>query len=237
MKTALGREKYLTMALAMLALLLIAVLAWEWNQGLRLERDLLKMRNIPVVAAKPLGVLPEFTLPAEEAGFPEFVSRSLFSLNRRSSAVATKGGVAAMKKGQFVLVGVLITPQRSSAQLRDVQTNKAETVALNGVVRGMTVAEVGASRIVLRQGPESEELILNVQIGPKGAAATRAPAPPPTAGAPVAPASAPPPAPPSPAASAPARPASGIAPPASGPGASPASAPPPTPLTDSKKQQ
>lgn len=229
MKDTMGREKYLTIILTAVGLVLVGVLLWEWDQGLRLERELLKMRNIPAVAAKPLNILPEFTLPAEEAGFPEFVSRSLFSINRRSSAVATKGGVAAMKKGQFVLVGVLITPQRSSAQLRDVQTNKAETVTLNGVVRGMTVGEIGPSRVILRQGPESEELILNVQTGPKGVTAARAPAPPP------APAAAPPAPPSSAAASAPARSASGAAPvPAIGPSAPP---PMPAPHTDSKKQQ
>ena len=225
MKAAVGRERYLTLALVLGVLLLAGVLLWEWNQGMLLKRELLKMRNIPVLPAKPLNILPEFVLPAEEAGFPELVSRSMFSVNRRSSAVAGNGGVAAMKKGQFVLVGVFISPQRSSAQLRDVQTNKAETVALNGVVRGMTVGEVGPSRVVLRQGAETEELILNVQTGPKGAVVARPAAPPvaapaapaavPVASAPVAAASAPVAAAsaPSAAASAPARTASGAAPP------------------------
>lgn len=215
MKADMGREKYLAIALTLAALLLGGVLAWEWNQGLRLQQELLKLQNIPIVAAKPLNILPEFNLPAEEAGFPEFISRSLFSINRRSSATASKGGVAAMKKGQFVLVGVLITPQRKSAQLRDVQTNKAETVALNGVVRGMTVGEVGPSKLVLRQGAESEELVLNVLTGPKSAA-SRAAAPAPAAPAPATPPSAP--------ASAPARAASATALPASAAGAPPAAA-------------
>lgn len=249
MKAAVGRETYLSLALAAIALLLVGVLAWEWNQGMQLKRELLKLQIIPAVPAKPLDVLPEFVLPAEEAGFPELVSRSLFSLNRRSSAVAAKGGVAAMKKGQYVLVGVLITPQRSSAQLRDVQTGKAETVALNGVVRGMTLGEVAASRVVLRQGAESEELVLNVQTGPKGAAAARAPAPAPTpaatppvaaaASAPIAGASAPAPLPAT-APSAPARAASAPASaPASGPGASQRPPPPPipTPPANASKQQ
>lgn len=215
MNADMGREKYLAIALTLAALLLGGVLAWEWNQGLRLQQELLKLRNIPVVAAKPLNILPEFNLPAEEAGFPDFISRSLFSINRRSSATASKGGVAAMKKGQFVLVGVLITPQRRSAQLRDVQTNKAETVALNGVVRGMTVGEVSPSKLVLRQGAESEELLLNVLTGPKSAA-SRAAAPAPAAPAPATPPSAP--------ASAPARAASATALPASAAGAPPAAA-------------
>ena len=225
MKAAVGRERYLTLALVLGALLLAGVLLWEWNQGMLLKRELLKMRTIPVVPAKPLNILPEFVLPAEDAGFPELVSRSMFSVNRRSSAVAGNWGVASMKKGQFVLVGVFISPQRSSAQLRDVQTNKAETVAINGVVRGMTLGEVGPSRVLLRQGAETEELTLNVQTGPKGAVAARpaatpvaapaAPAAVPAASAPVTAASAPAAAASAPnaAASAPARAASGAAPP------------------------
>ena len=223
MNARIGREKFLTIALTVAALLLAGVLLWEWNQAMRLQQELLKMRSIPAVAAKPLNVLPEFVLPTEEAGFPELISRSLFSINRRSSAVATKGGVASMKKGQFALVGVLITPQRSSVQLRDVQTNRAETVALNGVVRGMTVAEVGPSKVVLRQGAESEELLLNVQTGPKTAAARAA-----------APVAAPAPVPVAPPPSPPARVASGVALPASAPVVPPPAATPQP--ADLKKQ-
>ena len=54
-----------------------------------------------------------------------------------------------------------------SALLRDVQTNKTEVVALVGVIRGITLGEVEPSRVVLRQGAESEELALNVQTAPK----------------------------------------------------------------------
>lgn len=70
-----------------------------------------------------------------------------------------------MKKGQFVLVGVLITPVQKSALLRDIQTKKTETVAQAGLIRGLTLGEVEPTRVVLRQGVDSEELTLNVQIG------------------------------------------------------------------------
>lgn len=222
MKATLGREKYLAIALASASVLLAGVLIWEWQQGLSLERDLRKLGNIPVTPVPPQNILPEFKLPPEETGFPELVSRSLFSLNRRSSAVAAKGGVSAMKKGQFVLVGVLITPRQKSALLRDVQTNKTETVAAAAVVRGMTLGDVESSRVVLRQGTDSEELILNVQTGPKPPVAGRAPTP-----GGLLTAAAPPPPPPAAsasaassaaAASAPAHAASGANPPASAPG-------------------
>ena len=166
MKAALGKEKYLALALASISLLLVGVLLWEWAQGKNLERDLLKMRKLPVTAVPPQKILPEFSLPDKETGFPELLSRPVFSVSRRSSGAAAKG-VVSMKKGQFVLVGVLISPRQTSALLRDVVSNKTETVTLVGVVRGLTLGEVKADRVVLRQGAESEELMLNVQNGPK----------------------------------------------------------------------
>jgi hypothetical protein len=212
MKAAVGREKYLTFGLTLATLLLAGVLLWEWDRGLSLERDLLKMRDIPVTPVKSPNILPEIILPAADVGFPELISRSLFSIARRSLVAANKGGVVAMKKGQFVLVGVLVTPQQKSALLRDVQTNKTETVASAAVVRGMTLGVVESSRVVLHQGADSEELLLNVQTGTKVAVVPRQPAPlaPPAAVAT-------PPALPASVASAPVRVASGTGPPLSAP--------------------
>jgi hypothetical protein len=198
MKAAVEPGKALSIVLALCVLMLSGVLFWEWEQGLGLERELLKMRKIPVTEVPAQKILPEFKLPDAESGFPDLVSRTLFAGNRRSAAAARKGGPSAMKKGQFMLVGVLITPRQRSALLRDVQTNKTETVALVGVVRGMTLGEVGSSRVVLRQGTETEELTLNVQTGPKPPSVAPAqpttappPPPPPPPAAPIAQASAP----------------------------------------------
>ncbi len=174
MKAASGSAKYLTLAMVAVAAALGGALLWEWEQGLGLERELSKMRKVPVTAVPAQKILPEFNLPDAKTGFPELLSRPMFTASRRSSA--TGGPAGAMKKGQFVLVGVLITPQQRSALLRDVATNKTETVALVGVLRGLTLGEVKADRVVLRQGAESEELLLNVQTGPKLPAATPAPA-------------------------------------------------------------
>ena len=207
MNAAIPREKALAIALVLSALVLAGVLFWEWTQGLQLQQQLTKMRTIPVTAVPAQQILPEFNLPEAEAGFPELLSRNLFAGNRRSAASAGKGGRGAMKKGQFVLVGVLITPQQRSALLRDVQTNKTETVALVGTVRGLTLGEVEPTRVVLRQGAETEELVLNVQAGPKPATPPQAQGVPPAA----------PPAQPASAASAPARAASGPSPQASAP--------------------
>lgn len=215
MKAVIARERYLALALGVICLILLSVLLWEWEQGKNLERDLLKMRKLPVTAVPPQKILPEFSLPNQETGFPELLSRPIFSVNRRPSGSANKGA-GAMKKGQFVLVGVLISPGQRSALLRDVVTNKTETVALIGVVRGLTLGDVQADRVVLRQGAESEELTLNVLTGPK---------------LPVAPKNqAAPPAPPITAPHTPATPA-----PAAQPASAPASSPAPLPVASAAK--
>ena len=208
MKAVIGRERYLALALGAISLILLSVLLWEWEQGKTLERDLLKMRKLPVTAVPPQKILPEFSLPDKETGFPELLSRPVFSVSRRPTGAANKDA-GAMKKGQFALVGVLISPGQRSALLRDVVTNKTETVALIGLVRGLTLGDVKADRVVLRQGAESEELMLNVQTGPKSPAAMKNQATPPAV-----------PAPPIPATSAPA-----AVPPAAKPASAPVSAP------------
>ena len=174
MKAMMEPGRALSIVLALCVLMLSGLLFWEWEQGVGLERELLKMRNIPATAVPAQKILPEFKLPDAESGFPELVPRSLFAGNRRSTAAARKGAQSVMKKGQFMLVGVLITPKQRSALLRDVQTNKTETVPLIGVVRGMTLGEVESSRVVLRQGTDTEELTLNVQTGPKAPNAAQA---------------------------------------------------------------
>jgi hypothetical protein len=198
MKTAIPQEGKIATTLAVLALLISGVLYWEWTQGMQLRQELIAMRNIPLTEVPQQKVLPEFKLPPAESGFPEINARSLFAPNRRPPAPSAKGGVVAMKKGQFVLVGVLITPRIQSALLRDVVTNKTQAVALQGVVRGLTVGEVGQARVLLRQGDETEELVLNVQTGGKPSSAKSpaqpasiAPEPAKTASAPCPSASAP----------------------------------------------
>lgn len=189
MKAPIGREKIVALALTAASVLLLGVLAWEWEQGKNLQRELLTLQKLPVTAVPAQKILPEFSLPDKEAGFPELLSRPIFALNRRASGSAAKDA-GSMKKGQFVLVGVLISPNHRSALLRDVVSNKTETVALIGVVRGLTLGDVQADRVTLRQGAESEELMLNVQVGPKLPSTGKTPAAPPAASPPAAPASA-----------------------------------------------
>ncbi|MEO5605977.1 MAG: hypothetical protein ABIR13_00125 [Polaromonas sp.] len=174
MKSFTARDRYMAMFLAVMSLILLGVLLWEWGQGKQLERELLKMRTLPVTPVPPQKILPEFTLPDKDAGFPEILARPVFSVSRRPPSVVAKE-TSAMKKGQFVLVGVLISPGTRAALLRDVATGKVQTVSQSAVVRGMTLSQVQPDRALLRLSDESEELPLNVQTGPKLVAPQRVP--------------------------------------------------------------
>lgn len=179
MKVPMGPQKTLSLILAGAVLVLAGVLAWEWDQGMALKLQLQQFGKIPATPVPAQAILPEFALPDMVTGFPELTARPLFLSSRRPSASTDSAGGGATAKGQFVLVGVLITPQLRSALLRDIQSGKTETVAMGAVVRGLTLGDVQPDRAVLRQGAESEELPLIVQMGGRTAlGASVAPAPP-----------------------------------------------------------
>ena len=160
------RNTMTALALAAVSLVLAGVLVAEWLWSVRLERDLGKIRKY---GAKPpqMALLPEFELPGPDVGFPEMLTRPIFSASRKPPPQAQQ--VSAMKKGQFTLLGVIITPAARVALLRDVNSGKPERVEQGKAVRGMTVDKVEPDRILLKQGPEVEELYLMVAKSPRPA--------------------------------------------------------------------
>lgn len=178
MKAGWGSGRRISVAAALLVLVLGAVLAWEWEQGRQLEGEFAKMRKLPVTAVPELTVQPEFSLPDVESGFPELLSRPIFFSSRRAMASASQDGAGGWKRGQYELVGVVITPSLHAALLRDVESGKTKTVAMGAQIQGLTLAEVEADKVVLRMGAESEELMLKVLTAPKPPASPASAVPP-----------------------------------------------------------
>jgi len=138
-----------------------------------------------VVEAK---LLPAFTLPAETQPVPETIARPLFVPTRRTSPPAASASAATMKKGQFVLTGVTVTPEVSFAFLKEVAGGKTHSVKKGSQINGITIEAVEPRRVVMKQGEETEDLSLNIQV-PARVAAAAAPAGgvPPAPGAPSVP--------------------------------------------------
>ena len=127
-------------------------------------------------------LLPPFSLPQEAGAGPEMTARPLFVPTRRPAPPAAAVAASTMKRGQFVVTGVTVTPDVSIAFLKEVANGKTIGAKKGTQVNGLTVEIVEPRRVVLKQGEELEELALNVQVPARVAVAT----PPAAAGAPQA---------------------------------------------------
>jgi general secretion pathway protein N len=133
-------------------------------------------------------LLPPYALAPEAEAAPETVARPLFVPTRRPSPPAAAVAAATMKKGQFVLTGVTITPEMSFAYLKEVANGKTQTIKRGNAVNGITVDLVEGRRVVLKQGDEVEELALAIQLPARTANAPgQPPAQPPAPGGPMPP--------------------------------------------------
>lgn len=90
-----------------------------------------------------------------------------------------------MQKGQFQLLGTLLSDQVETAILREIQGGRVLRVKQGETVHGMVLERVEADRIVLAQYGDSETVLLKIQPSPKGQPAPVAPVPTPAASAPV----------------------------------------------------
>lgn len=164
MNTARSMGKMLSIASLALSLLLIGVMysEWQWGEDFRLA-----ILKAPVSAAKmpPAALLPEFGLPPRESAYRETLARPLFMSSRYSTQTG-RAGLQQMKKGQFILTGIIIVPGQRLAMLKDVASGKSERVEQGQEIRGMRAERVDAGVLVLKQGNETEELLLKIQRAP-----------------------------------------------------------------------
>lgn len=84
--------------------------------------------------------------------------------------VAIEPPKPAMRKGQFVLDGIIITKDKNIALLREVASRKMVRVELGQEINGMQVEKLDRDKITFKQGDEREEIILKIKTvsGPAG---------------------------------------------------------------------
>lgn len=162
-----GMVKVIGWGLVYLSLAAVIGMEVDWGRSLRPSLPLAKET---AVARADYPVQPEFTLPPLEQGFSETTARPMFTPVRRPPPPPAPPKPA-MQKGQFVLLGALITKEKSIALLRDVATGKATRVELGKEIKGIMLANVLPEKVTLTQYDESEELVLKIQSSPKPPAA------------------------------------------------------------------
>ena len=119
---------------------------------------------------------PVFAMPPIES-FSEIAARPLFSESRRPPGPAaepepepeTKPGKAAavvVRRGLFVLVGVVITARTRLAIVRQRTAREAVRLVEGQQIEGWTVDSIQPDRVLFRQGAAVEEVRLDDSIAP-----------------------------------------------------------------------
>lgn len=179
-----------------LLLVMILFLIWTIGTGLgwgnRVNVPLPQpkpQKNRPAV----LPLQPEFVLLSLDQSYTAILARPLFVSTRRplppkfvprqrspSSAstrrlpppsppslpVPVEPPKPTMRKGQFILDGIIITKDKNIALLREVATRKMVRVELGQEINGMQIEKLDRDKITFKQGDEREELILKIKTGP-----------------------------------------------------------------------
>jgi len=142
---------------------LAGIIGLELDWGRRIHPSLPLPKQIPA-ARLDYQVQPEFTLLALEQGFAETTARPMFTPARRPPPLAPSvQAKPAMQKGQFTLLGALITKDKSIALLREVATGKATRVEQGKEIRGITVSSIFPEKVILTQHEDTEELVIKIQ--------------------------------------------------------------------------
>ncbi len=175
MRARIAQKAGIFWALSYLALAGVIGTELDWEQPANLAAE---MPPATSAAHVDYAIPPEFFLAPLGQGYAETTARPAFSPGRRAAAPLQPK--PAMRKGQFILLGALITKEKSIALLREVATGKASRVEQGKEINGITVTSVLPEKVVLTQQGDSEEVVLKVQPMANPAAMTRtAPAQPP----------------------------------------------------------
>ena len=157
----------IALLIGVLVLGLLGVIGVETQWGSSLRQPFVLTTGQAARSGDTL-LLPAFGLPAIDAGFKETLDRPLFVPSRRPMPLASVTAQPTMRKGQFRLAGTVMNKELPFVFLVEIATGKGVRVAKGGDIMstGISVAEVDASRVVLKQGDETEELTLRTSSSP-----------------------------------------------------------------------
>jgi hypothetical protein len=194
-----------TLLLLALILLLTGTIGTELGWGNRVNLPVPPPKPQKIRPAV-LSLQPDFALRSLDQSYTEILARPLFVSSRRplppkfvpgqrsaSSAstrrpppppspppvlVAIEPPKPTMRKGQFILDGIIITKDKNIALLREVATRKMVRVELGQEINGMQIEKLDRDKITFKQGDEREEVILKIKtvLGPGKSGSPHAPA-------------------------------------------------------------
>ncbi|MEI6738334.1 MAG: hypothetical protein WCL29_07650, partial [Pseudomonadota bacterium] len=156
----------ITTILGVLLAATLGAIGWEtgWGHAFRGDAPTPSAMRVASLDSK---ILPAYALAPMEANYKETVERPLFISTRRPAPQGSSTSQTAMKKGQFKLTGTTVSAGISVAYLFEAATNKTHYINMGNDINGIKVERVDATRVVLKQGDDSEELSLSTAPSPK----------------------------------------------------------------------
>lgn len=157
-------------SLALLAWVLVnALLALAIGRELGWGENLHPPMPVPVVhSSAPVEVAldPDFRLPAREKTYAATLERPLFVPSRREAPPAPPPPPPpppTMQKGQFQLLGTIITDEMRVAIVKEISSGKERQIVQGFTINGLQLEMVEADRIVFTQYEDREEIRLKIQ--------------------------------------------------------------------------
>lgn len=178
MKLRFDRRYLISLLLAVPVVVLILVIGTELGWGRRI--------NLPIPQPKPqksnlslAALQAEFVLPPLDQSFVATLERPLLTPTRRPSPpppppVVPPPPKPTMRKGQFVLLGVILTKDKNVALLREIANGKVLRVEQGKEINGILIAAMEKEKVTLTQWDDREELTLKIQPGQKTSAPSQA---------------------------------------------------------------
>lgn len=147
---------------------LVVLIGMELGWGEKLDQPM------PVPAMRPsapvdIAIAADFRLPEREKAYAETLERPLFVPSRRKSPPPPSllPPTPTMQKGQFQLLGTIITDEMKIAIVKEISSGKERQIVQGYTINGLQLDLVEATRIVFTQYDDQEEIRLKIQPSPK----------------------------------------------------------------------
>lgn len=165
-------------SLALLAWILVnALLALAIGRELGWGGNLYPPMPVPAVhlpAPVEVTLPPDYRLPAREKTYAVTLERPLFVPSRREAPSAPPPPPPpppSIQKGQFQLMGTIITDEMRVAVVKEIASGKERQIVQGYTINGLQLEMVEADRIVFTQYEDREEIRLKIQRSAKPVAA------------------------------------------------------------------
>jgi hypothetical protein len=146
---------------------LAVAVRWQWRQP-PATIEVAATAPAPTTPT-PLAPAPDFTPPAF-GEFAETLERPLFSPTRRPAPPSSEPEPTLdTPTGDFILIGVVITPTESLALVQQKGAQAPIRIALGQMVNGWTLETVEADRVTFRFGENAQEVKLRDDVPPQRA--------------------------------------------------------------------